>query len=282
MLPGRSSERTGAMKRSSAIWMSAAPSAGSSDAHCAPVSTWPPFTATISPAVMAVRVKRPWPWIGLGRTSVFGERYVRSAMGGERPDEGVGLVGGDQPGPLALPLDPHEAVRARDEHPDQSPLGRPQVAEGAEEPAGADPHAPPRLAPQHLPIDDAHRLDVAAGDLLALERPGDLDGARVHHECGRTREEPDPGVDHEDEERGREQERRRPEGGQRQEDQGEGEEHDGEDEDLGGHRGQTIGHDGSELRPPRPPPPAPSPGGERVGGERYAYLKIENWICISV
>jgi len=33
------------------------------------------------------------PWIGLGRTSVLGERYVRSAMDGERPDEGVGLVG---------------------------------------------------------------------------------------------------------------------------------------------------------------------------------------------
>src|SRR6266446_5373577 len=207
MLPGRSSERTGARKRSSAIWMSAAPSAGSSDAHCAPVSTWPPFTATISPAVMAVRAKRPWPWIGLGRTSVLGERYVRSAMDGERPDEGVGLVGGDQPGPLAPALDPHEAVRARDEHPDQSPLGRPQVAERAEEPAGAHSHAPPHLATQRRPIDDAHRLDVVAGDLPALERPRHLEGARVHHERGRAREEPDPGVDDEDEERGREQQR---------------------------------------------------------------------------
>src|ERR1700730_7646045 len=125
--------------------MSAAPSAGSSDAHCAPVSTWPPFTATSSPAAMAVRAKRPWPWIGLGRTSVLGERYVRSAMDGERPDEGVGLVGGDQPGPLAPALDPHEAVGARYEHADQPPPGRPEVAERAEEAARADPHAPAGL-----------------------------------------------------------------------------------------------------------------------------------------
>src|SRR5689334_6890464 len=139
MLPGRSSGRTGAMKRSSAIWISAAPSAGSSDAHCAPVSTWPPFTATISPAAMAVRAKRPWPWIGLGRTSVLGERYVRSATRGEGPDEGVGLLGGDQPGPLSRALDPHEAVGARDEHAHQPPPAGPQVAEGAEEAARADP-----------------------------------------------------------------------------------------------------------------------------------------------
>src|SRR5712692_7731240 len=118
MLPWRWSWRTGAMKRSSAIWMSAAPSTGSRWAHC--------------PRVSACRAKRPWPRIGLGRTSLFGERYVRSATGGHCPDEGVRLVWCDQPRAVALPLDPHEAVGARDVHAHEPAMGGPQVDECAE------------------------------------------------------------------------------------------------------------------------------------------------------
>src|SRR5512143_577621 len=142
MLPSRWSSRTGAMKRSSAIWISAAPRVGSRAAHSAWVSTWPPFTATISPAAIELRAKRPRPWIGLARTSVFGERYVRSGTGGQRPDEGVGMVGRDQPRLRGTALDPHEVVDARDVHPHQAPPGRPEPAEPSPEPARPDPHPP--------------------------------------------------------------------------------------------------------------------------------------------
>src|ERR1700687_4358889 len=108
MLPARWPSRTGAMKRSSAIWISAAPSVGSRADHCDPVSTCPPLTATISPAAMGTRAKRPWPWIGLGRTSVGGERYVRSAMGGHGGQRGQAI--GHDGSELRSPWGPHPAL----------------------------------------------------------------------------------------------------------------------------------------------------------------------------
>src|SRR6185312_6284850 len=241
MLPSRWFARTGAMTRSSVSWISAAPSAGSSSAHRARVSTWPPLTATISPRAMARRAKRPRPWIGLGRTSVAGARQVRSATGGQRLDEGVRPVGRDQPRLLGAPLDPHEAVQARDVHSHQAAARGPEPPEAAPEPARAYPHAPADLAAQRRLVEDARVQDAPARDLAAAERPGDLD--RIRPDGERARPEPEPGPDvHGQEERGRDQHQARgveradrEGGGQRQEKQG-------EEQDRRRHRGQTVGH----------------------------------------
>src|SRR5919197_3083507 len=79
MAPSLSSWRTGAITNASAIWTSAGPSTGWRRRHTSDDSTYPPLIATISPRAMAAFAKRPRPSIGLAFTSVFRERYVRSA-----------------------------------------------------------------------------------------------------------------------------------------------------------------------------------------------------------
>src|SRR5258705_1568876 len=108
MEPSRSAWVAGATKRPSEIWISAEPSAGSRAAQASAVRTWPPLAATISPRAIARFAKRPLPWIGLDRTSVFGERKVRSvtSAAGER------IVEDEAPGPVRLPPDHLEGLAA--------------------------------------------------------------------------------------------------------------------------------------------------------------------------
>src|SRR5215469_14842050 len=97
MAPSRSAWWIGAITRSSEIWIWAGPSAGSSPAHSPRFSTCPPLTATVSPRAMTCFANRPLPWIGLARTSVLGERYVRSSTTSRLlEDREVDLLLGDE------------------------------------------------------------------------------------------------------------------------------------------------------------------------------------------
>src|ERR1017187_10121330 len=63
----------------------------------------------------------------------------------ERTNKFLGFLRGEQPGPIASALDPHETVSTRNMHLDHPPPLRPEPAESTPNPASADSHTPSDL-----------------------------------------------------------------------------------------------------------------------------------------
>jgi len=147
----------------------------------------------------------------------------------------------DEPGALVAALDPDEPVGAGDVHLHDAAFLGPQPAESAPQATGPDAHAPADFAAHLLLPDEADVADGLAPYLPALERPDDLDGARVQDELAGPEPCPDPDIDGDDK-KGRDQGLPVPVRRDGQEQEGQGQHDQGEDPDYGGHRGQPEAH----------------------------------------
>jgi hypothetical protein len=125
-----------------------------------------------------------------------------ATLDGQGTDERFRLFWSQKPGSIALPFDPDESIGARDIHLHEAMPLRPQPTKPTAEPSGAQPQAPPDFLLQRVSIEKPNAGDSVKGDFLTLQGPDHFERLFMHDKAGRTKPQPDPHVESDDDETG--------------------------------------------------------------------------------